>query len=247
MSLLCADVKELENIRKALSFDHRGEEHTTSPLSSSMSVPIVTCNTPGGGDGGGGAGDSVEVEGEENQENGDVKGHSAPEPKRMNLHDFLFIKVLGKGSFGKVEVTQTLRCTTELLDNTHSHMSTSAGDAGGAEGHRRGLRRQSAEERRDPAGRRRGLHHDREEDPGSGPETPLPDPALLLLPNKSRNTHSAPPGGSIGLSLSLLFPTMKLSSSMKRFRSHEFTGDHETRRVSVSASSFNLRGKTELK
>uniref|UniRef100_A0AAQ5Y8E0 Protein kinase C n=1 Tax=Amphiprion ocellaris TaxID=80972 RepID=A0AAQ5Y8E0_AMPOC len=66
------DVKELENIRKALSFDHRGEEHKTHPLSSPSSVA-----------------------------------------KRMNLHDFLFIKVLGKGSFGKVMLAE-LKGTDEV-------------------------------------------------------------------------------------------------------------------------------------
>uniref|UniRef100_A0A3B4ZSU6 non-specific serine/threonine protein kinase n=1 Tax=Stegastes partitus TaxID=144197 RepID=A0A3B4ZSU6_9TELE len=78
------DVKELENIRKALSFDHRGEEHKTHPLSSPSSVA-----------------------------NGEVKGQSVPEAKRMNLHDFLFIKVLGKGSFGKVMLAE-LKGTDEV-------------------------------------------------------------------------------------------------------------------------------------
>ncbi len=97
----CLDAKELENIRKALSFDPRGEEHKTKPLSSASSVAPVTGDSHGGG---GGAGGNVGVEDEGSRENGEVKGHVAPEIKRMNLHDFVFIKVLGKGSFGKVSV-----------------------------------------------------------------------------------------------------------------------------------------------
>lgn len=57
------------------------------------------------------------------------------------------------------------------------------GDAGRAEGHWRGLRSQGAEERRDPAGWWRGLHHDGETDPRLGQEASVPDATLLLLPD----------------------------------------------------------------
>lgn len=99
---LCPDAKELENIRKVLSFDHRAEEHKTRPLSPASSVGTVTGDTTKGGGEGGGDVHGVTVEGEGNQENGAIKGLNAPEVKRMDLHNFVFIKVLGKGSFGKV-------------------------------------------------------------------------------------------------------------------------------------------------
>lgn len=95
---LLQDAKEVENIRKVLSFDHHGEEKRANLLSEASSEATIRANNSGGGQE---AGDGSAAGGG-SHENGGVKGHSTPEVKRMDLQDFVFIKVLGKGSFGKV-------------------------------------------------------------------------------------------------------------------------------------------------
>uniref|UniRef100_A0AAY4DC74 Protein kinase C n=1 Tax=Denticeps clupeoides TaxID=299321 RepID=A0AAY4DC74_9TELE len=82
--------QDVDNIRKALSFDHRGEEHKSGSSS-----------TAGGG---------LSESAEEGRANGEIK---TLQSKRMNLEHFIFIKVLGKGSFGKVMLAE-LRGTDEV-------------------------------------------------------------------------------------------------------------------------------------
>ncbi|XP_062375477.1 protein kinase C epsilon type [Sardina pilchardus] len=87
------DLKDVDNIRKALSFDHRGEEHKSASSSSTAAVGM-----------------SSEGVANEGRENGEVRTLPI---KRMNLDHFSFIKVLGKGSFGKVMLAE-LRGSDEV-------------------------------------------------------------------------------------------------------------------------------------
>ncbi|KAG5266704.1 hypothetical protein AALO_G00235190 [Alosa alosa] len=80
------DLKDVDNIRKALSF---GEEHKSSTAA---------------------VGVSSQGAANEGRENGEVRTLPI---KRMNLDHFSFIKVLGKGSFGKVMLAE-LRGSDEV-------------------------------------------------------------------------------------------------------------------------------------
>lgn len=61
------------------------------------------------------------------------------------------------------------------------HFCFALGDACENKRNRRPLCREGAKEGCDPAGRRRGVHDDGEEDPVLGPQSPLPHTVVLLL------------------------------------------------------------------
>lgn len=129
---------------------------------------------------------------------------------RFGIDNFEFIRVLGKGSFGKVSLgcdwlNWSNKCGVcvcavcvhvcmwvhtgpsyvyphpQLSSLPHAPSCISLGDASQDKGNRRPVCCEGAEEGRDPAGWRCGMHHDGEEDPVLGPQPPLPHPAVLLL------------------------------------------------------------------
>ena len=69
------------------------------------------------------------------------------------------------------------------------------GDACKNKGIRRPLCCEGAEEGRDPAGRWCGVHHDREKDPGPGPQSPLPHSVVLLLSDPCKYDSQSPSRG----------------------------------------------------
>lgn len=98
--LSVSELAELESIRKALSF---GQEHKSS--SSSMAAGLQGSVNDG-------------------HENGDLK---SVQSKRMSLDHFSFIKVLGKGSFGKVGICSlNIHCNRSMFKKG-SHQTKEAG------------------------------------------------------------------------------------------------------------------------
>ena len=135
--------------------------------------------------------------------------------KKVGLEEFRFLKVLGKGSFGKVSlnagststdgvsetymlerntVNKILPFIKEQMCELATAITTAtllvSGDARGEEGYRGGVRDQGPEEGRDRAGRRRRVHHDREEDPRPRRQPPLPHITPLLFPNKGQSVSA---------------------------------------------------------